>query len=629
MPKSILDIDIHDEKFKKFVEVFEQFKVDADKLNDVWKTFDVDTKKPRASVEALDKAIGRAHGSSEKMAKTWAAVSGHIGESGKRLDKFERGLKSVERGLERVAGFGLKFGKFALAAGGIGLFGGLFGIDELANSAMSQQKSARGLGMKIGQVQAFKTYMQPYLSNPQGTLQAIMNARRTPEGMAALAAMGFSPAQYDNPNLNRMKFAEDVIERARTLYLHERKNSPNVPIEAILKALKVQSLGLNLEDVRRLANAPQSELVASMRRADIAARQDQLSNKTATAWTNLKVQLDQAGIAIRNDLINHLVKLAPAISVLSKKVEGFINTFITTKSFNTLIKTFSTDIEDVATYLGSAHFKQSVVTFANSVDTLALETLKLSKVLGGFAEDAAKHKDAVKATVYGAAALWAGSKLYKTGKWIGSLFGDGGKAAATVADDSAGVVDAAGATGLGLLSTAGLAIGGLLYSPSLGNGDLPLPKGAFGRYYKNSASWRKHNNWGDIDPILNGKRYYEAFPSVAAGIQAIAKTVAGYHLDTIRSIMSKYEGRNAPHLASNVNAVSHWMHDKPDQRLNISNVNTLSRLVTGIVETEQHHRRDYQQLYQTVREAIIDGLKSGGGVKPTHTVATAMHAARF
>ena len=55
MAKSVFDIDLHDEKFKKFTDQFKDFKAEADKLNDVWAQFSVETKKPRAAIDALDR----------------------------------------------------------------------------------------------------------------------------------------------------------------------------------------------------------------------------------------------------------------------------------------------------------------------------------------------------------------------------------------------------------------------------------------------------------------------------------------------------------------------------------------------------------------------------------------------
>ena len=633
MPKSVLDIDIHDEKFKKFADQLKDFKGEAEKLSDVWAQFSVDTKKPRAAIDALDQAVGRAHRSSEKLAKTWATLGGHIESSDKRLSKFERGIKTVERGLARVARLGMSIGKFALAAGGIGAFGGLFGMDVLANSAMNQQKAARGLGMPIGQVQAFKTYMQPYLSNPAGILQSIMNARRTPEGEAALAALGFNPAQYDKPNLNRMGFANEVISRVRSLYVNERKNNPDVPIESVLKAFRVQSLGLGVEDVRRLANTPQSELSAVFSREQSAALQDQLSNKTATAWAKLKIQLDQAGIAIRNDLIKHLVKLAPQIGMLSKKVEGLINTFLTNKKIGSFINDLSTDLSEAVGFLGSAKFKQDVESFASSVGTIAKAALKLSKSLGGFTE---KHETLLKDAglgALGALGVWAGSKVlslgakvYRGAKWIGSKFSDDAAAGDSIASDAgSAAMLGLSATGAALLG----GVGGLFYSPSLGNGDLPFPKTK--AYYKNPANWRKHNNPGNIDPVIDGTKYYRAFPSMAAGYRAIASILGGYGKDTIGGLVTEYEGAGAKHLRKHISDISRWMKEAPDAKLNLSNTNTMAELVTGIARTEERHRMDNRHLYQTVREAIIDGMRTAasGGVRPTAQVANAMHAGRY
>ena len=599
MPRSILDIDVQDEKFQKFAAAFGDFKDQADKLGAVWEQFSVDTKKPRAAIDALDQAVGRAHRSSEKLAKTWATLGGHIESSDKRLSKFERGIKTVERGLARVARLGMSIGKFALAAGGIGAFGGLFGIDALANSAMNQQKAARGLGMPIGQVQAFKTYMQPYLSNPAGILQSIMNARRTPEGEAALAALGFNPAQYDKPNLNRMGFANEVISRVRSLYVNERKNNPDVPIESVLKAFRVQSLGLGVEDVRRLANTPQSELSAVFSREQSAALQDQLSNKTATAWAKLKIQLDQAGIAIRNDLIKHLVKLAPVISLASKKIEGFIREFINSKTLGRWVADFSAGIKY------GVHELSAFVKFLKSKEFAAdMKTVRTDlKILGNAAIIAAR-------ALFSIVAVFR-SPLFKGAKYI--------------------------MEGESYLSKKYNALGRILFGKKKYDaaekelyGEAGLaPMG--GKYYTNPAHWRKHNNPGNIDPVIDGTKYYRAFPSMAAGYRAIANRLLSYRKDTIGGLVTEYEGAGAKHLRAHIADISRWMKEAPDAKLNLSNTNTMAELVTGIARTEERHRMDNRQLYQTVREAIIDGMRTAasGGVRPTAQVANAMHAGRY
>ena len=181
------------------------------------------------------------------------------------------------------------------------------------------------------------------------------------------------------------------------------------------------------------------------------------------------------------------------------------------------------------------------------------------------------------------------------------------------------------ATGAALLG----GVGGLFYSPSLGNGDLPFPKTK--AYYKNPAHWRRHNNPGNIDPVIDGTKYYRAFPSMAAGYRGIAKLLRGYGKDTIGGLVTEYEGAGAKHLRAHIADISRWMKEAPDAKLNLSNPNTMAELVTGIARTEERHRMDNRQLYQTVREAIIDGMRTAasGGVRPTAQVANAMHAGRY
>ena len=601
MPKSLLDIDIHDEKFKKFLDQLKDFKGDAEKLNSIWTQFSVETKKPRAAIDALDQAVGRAHRSSEKLAKTWATLGGHIESSDKRLSKFERGIKTVERGLARVARLGMSIGKFALAAGGIGAFGGLFGIDALANSAMNQQKTARGLGMPIGQVQAFKTHMQHYLSNPMGTLQAIVNARRTPEGQAALDTFGFNPEQYNNPDVNKMKFAMELLRRVKKTFIKEREENPYAPLWTIMTSLRANKFDLSIGDMRNFAASHPGALGALLPKMETAARQDQISNKTATAWAKLKIQLDQAGIAIRNDLIKHLVKLAPVIAEASKKVEGFIREFINSKTLGRWVNDFATGIKygthelsEFVKFLQSKEFAADMREFRGGLKVLGDSALITARALLKIVE--VLRSPAIKTVEYVAGkSIEFNSYLNK--EYANLLKDVFGKKSYTEHEDK-------------IREAVGL--------PPLG-------------YYTNAANWRKHNNPGNIDPVIDGTTYYRSFPSMAAGYRGIAKLLRGYGKDTIGGLVTEYEGAGAKHLRTHIADISRWMKEAPDAKLNLSNQNTMAELVTGIARTEERHRMDNRHLYQTVREAIIDGMRTAasGGVRPTAQVANAMHAGRY
>ena len=589
MPRSVIDIDVHDEKWKKFTESFKDYQDSTAKLNEVWKHFDVAVNKPRMATEALDKAIGRAHKSSEAMAKTWAKVGESIGHSDKSLSRFERTIHSVERGLSRVARIGLSLGKFALAAGGIGFAGGLFGMDLLANSAMQRQKTARGLGMPIGQVSAFKTYMEPYLSNPAGTLAAIVNARRTTQGMTALSALGFQPSEYDNPNLNRMKFAEQVAKRVRELYLNARRNEPNVPIESILKAYHIQALGFSVEDARRLANTPQAQLRASFGHMAGAARQLQVPERLATEWANLSVQLKRAGIAIETALTDRLAKLAPLIGTMSADIVKFIDRFVNSKEVGRVITDIANGLKSFDRFLESDKFKKDMDTLGDSAMVAARDVLKLGSFIAAF---------------LGSPAIKIIKDTFGLENKMMKLYDEGGHELFPGKKKEA-------------------------YAKQWNKRHGLIPQSGF---YTNPHDWRRFDNPGNIDPTINGMRVYRVFPSMAAGYQAMPRTVQGYGENTVSQIVRTYEGKNAPNLADHISAISKWMHVGRNEKLNLRNTDTLSHLVTDLAEFEHPHHRSRRQLYDTVRDAIVEGMKSvkfsvtsGAGAR----IATSMHSAKY
>ena len=73
--------------------------------------------------------------------------------------------------------------------------------------------------------------------------------------------------------------------------------------------------------------------------------------------------------------------------------------------------------------------------------------------------------------------------------------------------------------------------------------------------------------------------------------------------------------------------MSGWMHVRENQKLNLNNANTLAALLTGLARWEQPHNQTPQELYHTIKRAIVDGMREGGSGTPAHNIGAQIHMA--
>ena len=149
-----------------------------------------------------------------------------------------------------------------------------------------------------------------------------------------------------------------------------------------------------------------------------------------------------------------------------------------------------------------------------------------------------------------------------------------------------------------------------------------------------SAPWYKRiNNPMDIEAYKgdasymnpNGIRYAE-FNSDAQAYRKAGELVSGYGLNTLKAIMSKYEG--SPLSASRLEAGEKASGFGANQYINLKDPDNLAKVVTALRVTEQPHQRSDAQLYQVIKRAIVDGMRASiGQVSPSHNLAAQIHMA--
>ena len=370
--KSIIDVDVNDEKFKKFFELFEQYQAKLDGMPENWKKINDATGSTSAAIGA---AVSILLEPLQRSSESAAQIVNHLKSATKAQEQFrsatnqsESALKRMGKEADRIAHTIFGMGKFVLKAGawGVGLASaGVFGLDRLANQAVGTERSALGLGLTTGQYRAFSTDLGRFL-NPS-ILTSVANAQNSYQGRVWLArATGLSPDQLTS--MGAGDISSQLAIRAHNWWA----NTPALMrTESNLQATGFSQAGLTLEDMRRLGATPLGELQSAQARY----RQDtgtlDINRQNTNALYDFSRKITLAGQKLESAFITKLSALGPSlgnlITSLEKDAEILLNSILTPKN----IKRVQDALQTFADYLGSKDFKNSIATFVNDIGKMA------------------------------------------------------------------------------------------------------------------------------------------------------------------------------------------------------------------------------------------------------------------
>lgn len=375
--KSIIDIDINDEKFKEFLSLFKEYQDSLDEMPKAWKELsDAMGHSGKAFNASAVKTMKTLEGSADSIAKMAESLHKATGEQ----DRFYRATTVSNSGMKRLShsakdlGFHLAgVGKTLFRIASVGAIGGAFGFLGLGERAYRRTREAKGLSMTPGQVSAFKTHMAPYVQ-PDAVLNSAANARNDITKWGYLAGgMGIPMRDVLHSNAEDLSF--EMINRARDIW----KKGPQTLQYAQAKGLT--ELGFSLEDLRRLSNTPRGELM----HAESAARKDAgvlgFSGKTGREFTQLSVELKKAGVMIESVLIRGLAPLAPVFVGLAKGLSRDFVHFMNEPGTKKGIANMGKGLENVVGFLGSKDLRSDLSAFGEAVKDVTKAVLWASNSL--------------------------------------------------------------------------------------------------------------------------------------------------------------------------------------------------------------------------------------------------------
>lgn len=391
--KSIVDIDVNDDKFVAFMERFREYQSALDDLPEAWRVAAV-------GIGESSKQTEKAKGEAKELGAEFNAVaeailtinSGidrlntNLEDSKKKQDEFNKSTRSAKgflsdatKDAKSLAGHIKEATASLLSWGGIvGIFtgvlgvGGLFGINRLAATTGAQRFTSLGIGTSIGALDSTAINYQKALGNPAGTLGAIRDSQMDLSKRWTFQAMGIN-----NPDQDPAKLLPQMIRNARDIFVQNGSTLQGAQAHGLTNFF-------TLDDLNRFKNMSDEEITAMEKRAQQDARMLQITDQQARQWQDFNVQLDYSSQSIRNTFVRGLGPLTPQLSKLSDALSGAIDTVLKSPELGKWIDALAGGIERFGNYLASPAFTSDVESFMSGVKKLALTIMD---VIGLFTGD--------------------------------------------------------------------------------------------------------------------------------------------------------------------------------------------------------------------------------------------------
>ncbi|EKN3637422.1 hypothetical protein OZ698_003989 [Yersinia enterocolitica] len=377
--KSIIDIDVNDDKFQSFMEKFKEYQAALEELPEAWRGLAhgaTDATKETAKAKAEGDLLAKAFSDGASAILTINSGLDRLTESLDRANKSQEDfnkktrsskgfLSDATKDAKSLAGHIRDATTSLLSWGGIvGLFtgvlgvGGLFGINRLASGAASQRFTTLGLGTTSGGLDSTAINYQRALSNPTGTLGAIRDSQLDLSKRWQFQAMGIN-----NPDQDPAKLLPQMIRNARDIFVKNGSNLQGAEAHGLTNFF-------TLDDLNRFKNMSDAEIDSMEKQSQKDAVRLQLTDQQLKQWQDFNVQLDLSNRSIRNAFVTGLAPLAPSLGKLSDAVSGAIDTFLQSPELGKWIDGLSQGIQKFGNYLASPQFKSDVDDFMSKVERM-------------------------------------------------------------------------------------------------------------------------------------------------------------------------------------------------------------------------------------------------------------------
>jgi hypothetical protein len=378
--KSIIDVDVNDDAFKAFMEMFAKYQAALKKLPGAWDTANKSINKSGSAIEEMTDIMSRQVDIIDKQTRAQEKMRREVEKTGYSLTDVARATTRIAGGMKDITLSLLKFSTLTSAFGLLSGGTGLFGFEALARSASQQRTQSMGLGVTPGQLQAANiTYER--IGGAGSTLSSIADIQNDITRQYLLSTrLGIS--QQDIQNKNPFELLPQTLSALRSRYLAIPENLRGT----LAPSLGLTEFGLSMQQLRQLGGMSEEELTGLGTSLPGRAAAIGGSNETNRRYQDFLIQLDTAGQRLQTTLID---KLTPLAGPLGNVVDAFTNlaaSALGSDTFRNGLKTFADWINDFANTLNTEETKTSIAKFIEQVGTFATRMANAVRAVISFIE---------------------------------------------------------------------------------------------------------------------------------------------------------------------------------------------------------------------------------------------------
>jgi len=386
--KSVIDIEVNDEKFKSFKALYDDYKNALGETPDAWKNANAEMS---GGVDAAGELASHANDALD-------ALRGQV-DANKQLENTEKKRADNEKKLEAerkknaenrkksdidtakrwkeigglVAHAGLQLTKFAAIGAGLAAGTGAFGMNKLANDASQTRFQAMGLGINAGAMHAANINYQSLLSTPSQSIAAVRDAQSDVTKQWSFGAMGIQDYQG--------KTASDLLPEILRASRKIAKEAPEGQLNQVAQAYGVSNY-VSSEDLMRMKQMSDQEFDAMLRKAQQDQKNLAINDSTLKSYQDLQKQWDRFSQEMENTWLKGLEPLAPVLTKFSEAVNDAFKTIMESGKLEPIIKKVGDGLTKFSKYLVSDEFQHDVDGFMHGLDVAGGYIYSFAKGMG-------------------------------------------------------------------------------------------------------------------------------------------------------------------------------------------------------------------------------------------------------
>lgn len=249
--------------------------------------------------DSISKAMAKATGVQDKF--NVKAKDGAI-----QMGRMEKASKAMHKSISGMSTILLKLG--TVGASGIGsAIGAIYGA---TNQLAGQNRQARGLGLKIGQTQAFESNFEKF-GLGTSDLSNVANAQGDVSKWRAMIAAGLTPEQIQNEDAEKLTY--DFARAASGKYREWQKSG--MPAASMAQAYGFTDF-MSQQQLRTGASYSDSDWQKARQKEIADAKRNEVNQDTADQASDVKASLKSNWAAVLNTFNDQLAAASPELKVM-------------------------------------------------------------------------------------------------------------------------------------------------------------------------------------------------------------------------------------------------------------------------------------------------------------------------